>query len=1032
MKAHIGTVIAVLIISIVGIISLSWFQGNYLISAIDFSMPFDRIKSFTANFYSWDSQSLGSANPRILAFNFPVFFYFAFSEIIGLSLVNTEKILFYGVFAISGLSMYYLTTTLLGTKSSKFKNLAGLISGLFYMLNPYVALNILPVRQVSYMVIYALLPLFLGIFAKFLNKKRNVQSAIIVAIVMLLATSAFVDPSFVPLIFLPLLIYLIFFIITNPKKTVMYSAFKFSLSFAIAWSLLNLYWLLPDLNSYSSELGKVSSAYASVGMSFQSIIELNSAPFLGAVRLLGLWSLNAGYRGDSYILWAIVYQNPILIAIGILIPVLAFMPLLLKSRDKHVIFFSSFAVIGLILIVGSYSPLGNWIYRYVPLFGVLFNTPYARFGMYLTLAYAFLIGYALAKLFGCLSSNFQKNHHITRRIQSGFPVVLILFLILGGYAFPLWTGQVVRPSTSVLQGNRYQLPSYYQDASKWLGSDSSEFNIIIFPISTLGYGELKWVNGGYDGPYPAASLFPKTLITSSSAGNGLAGEAAQLIIGNSTEGAGKLLTLLNVKYVMFNEDANWAYIENNTSWISCSSEQFQAILNSTGVFTLEKTFGQLTFFRNNYWQPTKVYPGSTGILSNGYSTQLIQIVGRHDFTPSDSMIALSSQLNAQQTSDLPMNAIFIQNPENIQPFMTAKYYSGWRQIISTNGTGDPGAIVFPSPSKCPYLDAFPMRFTNWSGYDSTLIYVTTSSSPLTINSLIANGVSVPGQAWWQTGTSWITGWPITIPSNQNAIIQLNQRASNIKLQTDNGLISLTVTNGWVNPLTPENPSETPTAIVTANSGDYLIAVNVTTGHSYGNLSVKVDNQSFTLGLNSQEQELIFAYKYIGPLFLSAGSHVITIVAASDGNVSMPQIDSLFLYSLENGESFVNATDVLSSCQQNNASLTYQEFSPTQYKVHVNSSSPFYLVFSESYDNGWIATINGQQIPEQYHFTANGYANGWYVNKTGTYDVILEYTPQNLFYAGAAISITTLIICTIYVTKNKIKTHIKNILRKTSQ
>ena len=117
---------------------------------------------------------------------------------------------------------------------------------------------------------------------------------------------------------------------------------------------------------------------------------------------------------------------------------------------------------------------------------------------------------------------------------------------------------------------------------------------------------------------------------------------------------------------------------------------------------------------------------------------------------------------------------------------------------------------------------------------------------------------------------------------------------------------------------------------------------------------------------------------------------------------------------------VNADNLLSSYQQNNASLTYHEINPTQYTVHVNASSPFYLVFSQSYDDGWVATINGQQIPDQYHFTANGYANGWYINKTGTYTVTLEYTPQNLFYAGAAISITTLIICTAYLSKNKIK------------
>ena len=209
---HKGTIIAFIIICFVGLISLTWFRGNYLISGIDFSMPFDRIKSFTTNFYTWDPQSIGFANPRTIASTFPVYVYFAFSEVIGLSLVNAEKILFYGIITISGFSMYYLTTILLKTKNSNSKTLAGLISSLFYMLNPYVALNILPLPQVSY-IIYAVLPFFLGFFIKCLNEKRTVQSAIVFALITLLATSAFADPSFVPLVFLPLLMYLMFFML---------------------------------------------------------------------------------------------------------------------------------------------------------------------------------------------------------------------------------------------------------------------------------------------------------------------------------------------------------------------------------------------------------------------------------------------------------------------------------------------------------------------------------------------------------------------------------------------------------------------------------------------------------------------------------------------------------------------------------------------------------------------------------------------------------------------------------------------------
>ena len=640
---------ALSIIGLIGLVSVSWFHGNYLISAGDFSMPLDRLRSFMANFYLWDSRSLGSANPRITALTFPVWSYFAFSEIIGFSLSVTETILFYSVFSISGLSMYYLTTTLISNSPVKFKRLAGLISGIFYMLNPYFAIIILPLRTTSFM-IYALLPLILAFFVKGLNEKRKVKFAIIAAFVMTLATSVYVDPSYLPLTLLPLLMYLIFYILVNPTKTALFSAFKFTTLFLITWVSLNLYWLIPDAYFSQNALASVTSAYNSVGMSFLSTVQLNSAPLLGAIRLLGYWGLNSGYKGDAYIIWATAYQTPLLIFVSFLLPFLAFIPLLIKPKDKHVFFFAFFAIISLLLINGTYSPIGNWIYTRIPLFSAFFDTPFLRFGMYLTLAYAFLIGYALTELFSRITFSLNRLRRLARQMISVAPIVVLLFLIVGVYAFPLWTGQAIRPSTSVLQGNRYQLPSYYQDASKWLGTDASDFNIIIFPISNLGYGELKWANGGYDGPYPAVSLFPKSLITSSLNGNGLTGQAAQLIVGNSTVAAGKLLALMNVKYVMFNGDANWAYIENNTSWIWCSPEQFQSILDSSGAFTLEKTFGQLLFYQNNYWQPTAVYSASTSILSNGNFDQLTQIAERNDFTSNDSVIVLSNQLNAQQIS----------------------------------------------------------------------------------------------------------------------------------------------------------------------------------------------------------------------------------------------------------------------------------------------------------------------------------------------------------------------------------------------
>jgi hypothetical protein len=681
---------------------------------------------------------------------------------------------------------------------------------------------------------------------------------------------------------------------------------------------------------------------------------------------------------------------------------------------------------------GSIPPLGSineFIATHVPFAVDVFSNPYMFGGLFVTLGYAFLLGYALT-IFWSYNLSFRKQISFHKVKSCKYLVFgLMLFLIVGLYAFPLWNGDVIYPGNDVLASNRYSVPSYYYAASSWLNTNQSDFRLFALPYSIVGYDSYTWPPKGFSGPDPTEALLGKVLV-SGVAGGGIGEEVANTMLHGSTGNVGKLMSLMNVKYILFHNDTNWVFLNDNSWYVSATPEQIQSILNNnqTGL-SLDKTFGELYFYENNYWQPMAIYPASTSILSNGNLDQLTQIAERNDFTPNASVIVLSDQLNAQQNSALPMNAIFVQNPVNYQLFATARYYSTWKGVISTNGTGDPGMIIFPSPSKCPYLNAFPMSFTNWSAYDSTLIYLKTNSSALTIDSLTANGLPVPGQAWWQTGTSWTTGWPITIPPNQNAIIQLNQQASNIKLQTNNGAISLSVTNGWQNPLTNETLSKMPTTIVTAESGDYLLAVNATTGSDYGNLSVKVDNQYFSVDLNSQKQGSVFSYKYIGPIFLNAGSHTLT---TSQGNASTLQIDSMVLYSLKNAESFVNANNLLSSYLQNNVSLTYEEINPTQYTVHVNASSPFYLVFSESYDDGWVATINGQQIHSQYHFTANGYANGWYVNKTGTYTITLDFTPQNFFYAGAAVSITTLIICSVYISKNKIKNIIQRQVKKKSQ
>lgn len=102
-------------------------------------------------------------------------------------------------------------------------------------------------------------------------------------------------------------------------------------------------------------------------------------------------------------------------------------------------------------------------------------------------------------------------------------------------------------------------------------------------------------------------------------------------------------------------------------------------------------------------------------------------------------------------------------------------------------------------------------------------------------------------------------------------------------------------------------------------------------------------------------------------------------------------------------------------------VSFQKINPTKYVIQVNASEPFFLIFGESYHQSWIAYIDKQQVPNEYHFVANAFANSWYINKTGTCTITLEFWPQKLFHIGSTISIATLILCILYISKDKIKT-----------
>ena len=101
-------------------------------------------------------------------------------------------------------------------------------------------------------------------------------------------------------------------------------------------------------------------------------------------------------------------------------------------------------------------------------------------------------------------------------------------------------------------------------------------------------------------------------------------------------------------------------------------------------------------------------------------------------------------------------------------------------------------------------------------------------------------------------------------------------------------------------------------------------------------------------------------------------------------------------------------------------VEFERINSTKYHTKIiGAQKPFLLVFSELYDAGWKAYLVSKdekvnewplfqswrrnQILDKNHLLVNGYANAWWVNKTGNFDVVLEYAPQRLLYVGYAVS-----------------------------
>lgn len=114
-----------------------------------------------------------------------------------------------------------------------------------------------------------------------------------------------------------------------------------------------------------------------------------------------------------------------------------------------------------------------------------------------------------------------------------------------------------------------------------------------------------------------------------------------------------------------------------------------------------------------------------------------------------------------------------------------------------------------------------------------------------------------------------------------------------------------------------------------------------------------------------------------------------------------QVSEALDFNINNGEATAYLDNAAPLKLENGSILSYRKINPARYIVHIKNSAPFVLVFSELFNDAWQANYQGDILK---HFRANYYANGWLIDKTGDFELTIEYLPQRLLESSEKISV----------------------------
>jgi hypothetical protein len=1022
---NLRTLIQICIIVILGLTPLLWYEGYQFLGVGDFQIRFDTPKFLNLLSTQWDSTvSFGVAAPTQPAQFFLEGAVLAtFHNFLPLEYIQRIIIVFY--FTLSGFGTWLLL------KSFGYGALARTSGALFYMMNPYTLTVIWHLPHGRIYEPYAWAPIVLLLFFKVLKPKTVPHTTFLWAgIIWLLASGAYSGPNYLLVHIFPAVLLAGLYLIHDinaDENTFWRVASKYLIrgGFVVGvFTLLSAYWLLPFVAQRDSAIG---------ASSLQAIMSDEESYYLGSVsvreglQLQGLWSLEGDYKGDPYYSWGYLLNTP---AYSVSLAILSLMLLIgviLGKKSIYTLYGLALFTIALLLITGPNNPLGflnRLLYDSSDYISAGFRSPFLKFGILLSLGASILVAATVA--------------YISRKPVSRVGVITLAILLLSyGYVItPFYTGDVISREGSVVNGFRVNQPKPYNDLREYLASNEGTGRIIILPLSKTNKTYVSWYDGGY---------FDKWFSAQHPVVNSDTGGYSSLLPGIFASGVElyrpdyhspidypALLRLMDIKYILYHNDANWRYI-NGHSWYNLHTEK------NTSLFLFDMTDSDLlkpvlqnsyfTLYEVQQYDDRKVYVPQTVTLfqSDVESVQhffkqgVSDIVAGRDFVLAEDYNIIGSEAPFTHTVTSATKAAYSPQRDYMQialptlgngVLISGEDLPAGKNVVNTKitegnlfeketfhhlaGTSTaPGGVSIINDGVLIFRNGIsPLTTENGSFEDS-----------ISTDHIINASISRPGAPEYQH--DYVAGG--------------TDGKRYIQLSTQNHTVGVRVPISKTTKL-----SDCPLA--------YFL--------SYDSLTAP-GNQSRLTFAQRGDSSLVSTVRYVqttadwqtNATIVPAScinEHLDAYLYAELGHSEQAQVsyDNVRAYALYQLPYYVFITQLHQSAISNQQpKVVYVQNSATSYNVLIKGVvDDFSLVFADSYMSGWKLTKNNVNIGK--HYRMNGYANAWYIDLNsicnvdnscvrkpdGTFDLELQidYFPQRWFYLGLLISGTTLVGCIGYL------------------